>query len=259
MRESWPLSERLTAPNSSFNSPISETYSLSSSVLKPRTNIFDLHYPLQILGMLMALSNFGLGISIGIKQKKLYNNSHTIIGTIVVGLTVLQPLWGVVHHLLYKRQLSSKNEMEEKSEVGSEDMKIENENSRHESNATSSTVAERDGEGREGKGKIMPEKWTLFGLFHRWIGRVKITLAIINGDLGFVLAKEYKSAWSFAGQVAYSVLAPVVWITWMGFIVVGFVARRGRGRRWVRRLKFLCNEWVHVYTIGRYEEKPFFF
>jgi hypothetical protein len=239
MRESWPLSERLTAPNSSFNSPISETYSLSSSVLKPRTNIFDLHYPLQILGMLMALSNFGLGISIGIKQKKLYNNSHTIIGTIVVGLTVLQPLWGVVHHLLYKRQLSSKNEMEEKSEVGSEDMKIENENSRHESNATSSTVAERDGEGREGK--------------------VKITLAIINGDLGFVLAKEYKSAWSFAGQVAYSVLAPVVWITWMGFIVVGFVARRGRGRRWVRRLKFLCNEWVHVYTIGRYEEKPFFF
>jgi hypothetical protein len=231
MRESWPLSERLTAPNSSFNSPISETYSLSSSVLKPRTNIFDLHYPLQILGMLMALSNFGLGISIGIKQKKLYNNSHTIIGTIVVGLTVLQPLWGVVHHLLYKRQFSSKNEMEEKSEVGSEDKEIENESSRHEFNATSSTFAKGDGKEREGKGKMMPEKWTLFGLFHRWIERVTITLAMINGGLGFMPAKEYKPVWSFAGQVAYSVLAPIVWITWMSLIVVGFVARRREGKK----------------------------
>ena len=165
-----------------------------------------------------------------VKYKKLYNNPHTIIGTIVVGLMVLQPLWGVVHHLLYKPQLSSKNEMEEKSEVGSEDKAIENKSSRHESNATSSTLAKRDGK-EKGKGKMMPEKWALFGLFHRWIGRVTITLAMINGGLGFMLAKEYKTVWSFAGQVAYSVLASIVWITWMSFIVVGLVARRREGKQ----------------------------
>ena len=123
------------------------------------------------------------------------------------------------------------NEMEEKSEVGSEDKEIENENSRHKSNATSSTLAKRDGKEKEGKGKMMPEKWTLFGLFHRWIRRVTITLAMINGGLGFMLAKEYKPVWSFAGQVAYSVLATIVWITWMNFIVVGLVARRREGKK----------------------------
>lgn len=195
----------------------------------------------------MALSNFGLGISIGIKQKKLYNNSHTIIGTIVIGLMVLQPLWGVVHHLLYKRKLSSKNEMEEKSEVGSEDKEIENESSRHEFNATSSTFAKGDGKEREGKGKMMPEKWTLFGLFHRWIGRVTITLAMINGGLGFMPAKEYKPVWSFAGQVAYSVLAPIVWITWMSLMLLDLWHGGGKGRRRVGRRRFLCSELVGVY------------
>jgi hypothetical protein len=150
--------------------------------------------------------------------------------------------------------------MEEKSEVGGEDREIENENSRHESNATSSTIAKGDEKEKEGKGKMMPEKWSLFGLFHRWIGRLAITLAMINGGLGFMLAKEYKPVWSFAGQVpsiqcAYT--RCLVYVDEHHELHCCWICgtEEGGGRRWVGRRRFLRSEWVGVYTIGRCEEK----
>jgi hypothetical protein len=61
---------RTTHSSQLFFQPTKITNLLSQFFpFKPRTNIFHLHYPLQILDMLMALSNFGLGISIGQNTK----------------------------------------------------------------------------------------------------------------------------------------------------------------------------------------------
>jgi len=50
---------------------------------------------------------------------------------------------------------------------------------------------------------------TLFGISHRWIGRIFLILGAINGGLGLNLASE-KSA----SIIAYSVLAAVFFALW---------------------------------------------
>jgi hypothetical protein len=53
-----------------------------------------------------------------------------------------------------------------------------------------------------------------------WLGRLAITLGIINGGLGFQLAGRMNMC-SKPGMIAYGVIAGVIWLAWVAAIVIG--------------------------------------
>lgn len=57
---------------------------------------------------------------------------------------------------------------------------------------------------------------TFWSYAHVWLGRILITLAIINGGLGLQLADNSKS-----GEIAYGVIAAVVWLVYVASIIIG--------------------------------------
>ncbi|EXJ88035.1 hypothetical protein A1O1_04962, partial [Capronia coronata CBS 617.96] len=68
---------------------------------------------------------------------------------------------------------------------------------------------------------------------HLWLGRVLVTLGIINGGLGFQLASTSPGvAWSRAPKVAYGVVATLVWIVYVAVLAVW--VELGRGESWSR-------------------------
>ncbi|ETS86828.1 hypothetical protein PFICI_00656 [Pestalotiopsis fici W106-1] len=56
---------------------------------------------------------------------------------------------------------------------------------------------------------------------HIWVGRIAVTLGIINGGLGLQLARASRPA-----VIAYSVIAAIVWLTWVAAAVIGERRRR---------------------------------
>ena len=63
---------------------------------------------------------------------------------------------------------------------------------------------------------------TWWGVAHTMLGRVVITLAIINGGLGLRMAENTRG-----GEIAYGVIAGIIWLTWMG-VAVWSEAKRAR-------------------------------
>ncbi|USP78676.1 CBD9-like protein [Curvularia clavata] len=61
---------------------------------------------------------------------------------------------------------------------------------------------------------------TFWSHAHIWVGRLAITLGIINGGLGLRLADRANLS-SRAGQIAYGVVAGLMWLAWVGAIVIG--------------------------------------
>lgn len=55
-----------------------------------------------------------------------------------------------------------------------------------------------------------------------WLGRIIITLGIINGGLGFLLADNTRS-----GAIAYGVIAAIVWLA---YVVAAVIGERKRSR-----------------------------
>lgn len=69
---------------------------------------------------------------------------------------------------------------------------------------------------------------TIWSHGHLWLGRIVITLGIINGGLGMLLATETGYFVPSKGQmIAYGVVAGIMWLAWVGAAVVG-EKRRGR-------------------------------
>jgi signal transduction histidine kinase len=68
---------------------------------------------------------------------------------------------------------------------------------------------------------------TLWSYVHIWLGRVAITLGIINGGLGLQWADSMNLS-SRSGIIAYAVIAVVVWLAWVAASVIG---ERRRGRK----------------------------
>lgn len=65
-------------------------------------------------------------------------------------------------------------------------------------------------------------KKTIWGVGHLWWGRVFVTLGIINGGLGLMLAGNTRK-----GEIAFGVIAGVVWCVWLGVVVGNYFRRRG--------------------------------
>ncbi|KAH8766305.1 integral membrane protein-like protein [Hyaloscypha sp. PMI_1271] len=62
-----------------------------------------LHGVWQLFALCAMLCGFGLGIKLAQMRSLLYNTTHTIFGTVIIGLFLLQPLFGLAHHIQYKR------------------------------------------------------------------------------------------------------------------------------------------------------------
>ncbi|KAF2398912.1 hypothetical protein EJ06DRAFT_463661, partial [Trichodelitschia bisporula] len=60
---------------------------------------------------------------------------------------------------------------------------------------------------------------------HIWLGRIVVTIGIINGGLGLRLAGN-----TYGGQIAYGVVAGVIWLVWMIAAVFG-ESKRAREAR----------------------------
>lgn len=73
---------------------------------------------------------------------------------------------------------------------------------------------------------------TLCSYGHLWLGRLLITLGIINGGLGLLLATQTGYGRPTTGQVvAYSVVAGVMWLVWIISSIVGEKRRATAARR----------------------------
>ncbi|KAH7389759.1 hypothetical protein BKA66DRAFT_400083, partial [Pyrenochaeta sp. MPI-SDFR-AT-0127] len=66
---------------------------------------------------------------------------------------------------------------------------------------------------------------TFWSYGHIWLGRIAITLGIINGGLGLLLASDAPAVTGFRpsrGQIiAYGVIAGVMWFLWVAAAVIG--------------------------------------
>jgi hypothetical protein len=62
--------------------------------------------------------------------------------------------------------------------------------------------------------------WT--ALAHIWLGRISVTLGMINGGLGLLLRANMTTR---AEWIVYGVLAGVIWMSWI-FIVVSVPLKR---------------------------------
>jgi hypothetical protein len=71
---------------------------------------------------------------------------------------------------------------------------------------------------------------TVWSYGHLWLGRIVITLGMINGGLGMLLASDAPAFLSFRptqGQIiAYGVIAGIMWLAWVAAAVVGERRRR---------------------------------
>lgn len=71
---------------------------------------------------------------------------------------------------------------------------------------------------------------TVWSYGHLWLGRVVITLGIINGGLGMLLATETGRFAPSQGQIAaYAVVAAIMWLAWVAASVYGEM-KRSRSR-----------------------------
>ncbi|EMD60695.1 hypothetical protein COCSADRAFT_40304 [Bipolaris sorokiniana ND90Pr] len=61
---------------------------------------------------------------------------------------------------------------------------------------------------------------TIWSHAHIWVGRIFITLGILNGGFGLRLA-QCANLSSRAGQIVYGVVAGLIWLAWVGAIVIG--------------------------------------
>jgi len=136
--------------------------------------IIWLHAAFQVFAYAVYLAAFGLGVYVA-NEKDLLNNYHPIIGIVLFVVIFFQPIFGFLHHALFKKY-----------------------------------------NGR-----------TLWSYVHIWIGRIAITLGIINGGLGFKLANP-DGVGSHNGMIVYAVVGALVWLLMVVAAIVGERKRKSR-------------------------------
>ncbi|KAF2091532.1 iron reductase domain protein, partial [Saccharata proteae CBS 121410] len=67
---------------------------------------------------------------------------------------------------------------------------------------------------------------TFWSYAHIWLGRILITLGIINGGLGLLFAADTPWAASNSAYIAYGVVAGVIWLVYVAAAVYGEVKRK---------------------------------
>lgn len=119
-----------------------------------------------MLAYILFIAAFGMGVYIAQGESYKY---HQKIGIVVFSFISLQPMLGVLHHVLFKKH----------------------------------------------------QKRTIWSHVHLWLGRVLVTLGMINGGLGLRLADDASNG----AYIAYGVIAAIVWVVWMAAAVWGEIQR----------------------------------
>ncbi|KAF2267855.1 CBD9-like protein [Lojkania enalia] len=130
------------------------------------------HAVFQAFAYLVYIAAFGLGIYIA-NQFDMLDRYHPIIGIVVFVCLFFQPLFGFLHHSLFKKY----------------------------------------------------QNRTFWSYAHLWLGRLVITLGIINGGLGFMLA-DTMNLGSRTGMIVYSVVAAIIWLVWVAASIYGEIRRK---------------------------------
>ena len=65
-------------------------------------------------------------------------------------------------------------------------------------------------------------KRTIWSIAHVWWGRIIVTLGIINGGLGLQLSGN-----TTKGEIAYGVIAAVIWLVWVAVAVMSHLNTKG--------------------------------
>ncbi len=156
--------------------------------------ILKLHAACQIFGYLVYVVAVGMGLWIirqAPSQADLFSDPHPKIGLVILAVALFQPLWGLVHHRIFKK----------------------------------GAAAWKAGRATQKPGR------TTWGRIHLWIGRILITAAIVNGGLGLRLAGENPSTSATTTrnhEIIYGVLAGLVWVVY-ALITATFEFRKARG------------------------------
>jgi cytochrome b561 len=155
--------------------------------------ILKLHAACQVIAYLVYFVAAGMGVWIlrqASSRVNLFSDPHPIIGLAILAVALFQPLWGMIHHKKFKRGLAA---------------------------------------WQEGRSTRKPGR-TGFGRLHLWIGRVLITLAMVNGGLGFRLASESPYPPANSAKIAYAVVAAFMWLLYI-IIVSVFEVRKAASNR----------------------------
>ncbi|KAK7559724.1 integral membrane protein [Phyllosticta citricarpa] len=132
------------------------------------------HAAWQIFSYGLYIAGFGLGVYLA-TQDNYMKEYHPIIGVVLFVLLFFQPIFGWLHHVLFKKY-----------------------------------------GGR-----------TFWSHLHLWLGRILITLGVINGGLGLKLAGNTQKKYT----VTYGVIAGIIWVVYMIAAVYGEVKRMKKPTR----------------------------
>jgi len=133
--------------------------------------IIWIHAIFQVVAYLIYIVAAGLGLYLA-KDLNVMSDKHPIIGIAVLLALFVQPIFGWLHHSLFKKY-----------------------------------------------GHRM-----MWSHAHIWVGRIAISLGIINGGLGLKLS-DCRGQSSKGGMIAYGVVAAVIWLAW---VVATFIGERRR-------------------------------
>jgi len=154
--------------------------------------ILKLHAIGQILSYVIYIVAAGLGIWLAQQSAAfgIWNDPHPRLGLAILAIAFFQPIFGFVHHRIYKKRAQNVD---------------------------------------AGKPTKAPGR-TPVGRVHLWVGRILIALGIINGGLGIRLASYspfQTDATSQKASIAYGVVAGVMFILYLVFVII-FEVRRAR-------------------------------
>ncbi|KAH8656676.1 hypothetical protein BGZ60DRAFT_417491 [Tricladium varicosporioides] len=80
-------------------------FPLGSIFIRLGGNIW-IHAFIQLFSFVCLIAGLATGVKLADRTHLLFNNTHTLLGISVIALFFLQPLFGIAHHILYKRHHS---------------------------------------------------------------------------------------------------------------------------------------------------------
>ncbi|KEF51252.1 uncharacterized protein A1O9_12602 [Exophiala aquamarina CBS 119918] len=154
--------------------------------------ILKLHAIGQVVSYIIYIAAAGMGVWLAQQSAAfgIWNDPHPRLGLAILAIAFLQPIFGFVHHRIYKKR------------------------------------AQNSGAGKPSQA---PGR-TPVGRIHLWIGRILIALGIINGGLGIRLASYspfQTDATSQKASIAYGTIAGSMFLLYLIF-VIAFEIRRAR-------------------------------
>ncbi|EXJ61085.1 hypothetical protein A1O7_05238 [Cladophialophora yegresii CBS 114405] len=157
--------------------------------------VLKIHAAGQILSYVIYIVAVGMGIWIAQQLDQyadVWSDPHPRLGVAILALALFQPIFGGIHHSIYKKRARNVH----------------------------------SGKHTKPPGRTVP------GHIHLWLGRSLIVLGMINGGLGIRLASFspfQTNATSTKVKIAYGVVAATMFLLYL-FFVVGFEIRRVRSR-----------------------------